>query len=310
MASPSPSPPPLVALRTYAAIRMSMVAVIVGLGLSVALEIRRVDGCVQRSLSAYYYTPVRPVFVGTLIALGVAMIALWGKTPAEDAFLNLAGILAAVVAFVPTLDANSCGLPSGMRATALAQVPGRSLDDALIDANAPAVHNNFLVLVAVIVIALAGTAVAAVARVGRGTTPSGPRRLGYAVTWLGAAVAVVVLLVVYRGADDNASFFNHGLHSWSAVALFAFVVLAVGAAAVKKRADSGAPTGCEATYWLLAATMVGSALVIGLTGAAAGADGWYGRHSTFLIEAVLIVLLAVFWIVQTIDRRHEGAPTY
>lgn len=306
-----PSSPPLVALRTYAAIRISMVTVIVGLGLSVALEIRRVDGCVQRSLSAYYYTPVRPVFVGTLIALGVAMIALWGKTPAEDAFLNLAGILAAVVAFVPTLDANSCGLPTGMRAAALAPGPGKSLDDALIDANAPAVHNNFVVLVAVIVIALAGTAVAAIARVVRGgSVASTPRRLGYAVTWLGAAAAVVVLLVVYRGADDNDSFFNHGLHSWSAVALFAFVVLAVVAAAVKKRAESGAPTGCEVTYWLLAVAMVGSASVIGLTGGSADADGWYGRHSTFLVEAVLIVLLAVFWIVQTIDRRHEGAPTY
>ena len=306
-----PSSPPLVALRTYAAIRMSMVAVILGLGLSVALEIRRVDGCVQRSLSAYYYTPVRPVFVGTLIALGVAMIALWGKTPAEDAFLNLAGILAAVVAFVPTLDANSCGLPTGMRTAALAPPPGRSLDDVLIDANAPAVHNNFVVLVAVIVIALVGTAIATIARAVRGGSgPSTPRRLGYAVTWLGAAAAVVFLLVVYRGADDNASFFNHSLHSWSAVALFAFVVLAVGAAALKERADSGVLTGCELIYWLLAAAMVGSALVIGVTGGSADAAGWYGRHSIFLLEAVLIVLLAVFWIVQTIDRRHEGAPTY
>ena len=306
-----PSSPPLVALRTYAAIRMSMVAVILGLGLSVALEIRRVDGCVQRSLSAYYYTPVRPVFVGTLIALGVAMIALWGKTPAEDAFLNLAGILAAVVAFVPTLDANSCGLPTGMRTAALAPPPGRSLDDVLIDANAPAVHNNFVVLVAVIVIALVGTAIATIARAVRGGSgPSTPRRLGYAVTWLGAAAAVVFLLVVYRGADDNASFFNHSLHSWSAVALFAFVVLAVGAAALKERADSGVLTGCELIYWLLAAAMVGSAVVIGVTGGSADAAGWYGRHSIFLLEAVLIVLLAVFWIVQTIDRRHEGAPTY
>lgn len=305
-----PSSPPLVALRTYAAIRMSMVAVILGLGLSVALEVRRVDGCVQRSLSAYYYTPVRPVFVGTLIALGVAMIALWGKTPAEDAFLNLAGVLAAVVAFVPTLDANSCGLPAGMRASVLAPA-GRSLDDALIDANAPAVHNNFVVLVVVIVIALAGTALAAIARVLRGgSPPSTPRRLGYALTWLGSAAAVVVLLVVYRGADDNGSFFNHRLHSWSAVALFVFVVLAVGAAAVKKRADTGVLTGCELTYWLLAAAMVGSAAVIGLTGGLADADGWYARHSTFLTEAVLIVLLAVFWVVQTIDRRHEGAPSY
>ncbi len=306
-----PSPPPLVALRTYAAIRVSMVAVIVGLGISVALEIRRVDGCVQRSLSAYYYTPVRSVFVGALIALGVAMIALWGKTPAEDAFLNLAGILATVVAFVPTLDANSCGLPAGVKEAALSPDARKSLDDALIDANAPAVHNNVAVLVAVIVIALACTAVGAVVRAVRGgAAPSMPVRLGYAATWFGTAAAVLVLLVLYRDADDNGSFFNHRLHSWSAVVLFGFVILAVGAAAVKKRIDSGAWTRWELTYWVLAIAMAGSALVIELTGRLADPDTWYAGHRTFVMEATLIVLLAAFWVVQTIDRRLDGAPRY
>ncbi len=306
-----PSPPPLVALRTYAAIRVSMVAVVVGLGISVALEIRRVDGCVQRSLSAYYYTPVRSVFVGALIALGVAMIALWGKTPAEDAFLDLAGLLATVVAFVPTLDANSCGLPAGVKEAALTPDARKSLDDALIDANAPAVHNNVAVLVAVIVIALACTAVGAVLRVVRGgTAPAMPVRLGYAATWFGAAAAVLVLLVLYRDADDNGSFFNHRLHSWSAVVLFGFVILTVGAAAVKKRIDSGAWTRWELTYWVLAVAMAGAAPVIELTGRLTDRDTWYAGHSTFVMEATLIVLLAAFWVVQTIDRRLDGAPRY
>jgi hypothetical protein len=56
------------------------------------------------------YVFLRLAMVGALAALGVGMIALWGKTPIEDAFLNLAGMLAPVVAFVPTSRTNLCGL--------------------------------------------------------------------------------------------------------------------------------------------------------------------------------------------------------
>ena len=300
----SPSPP-FVALRTYAAIRISIVAVILGLAVSVILEIRRVDGCVQRSLSAYYYTPARSIFVGALIALGVAMIALWGKTAAEDAFFNLAGMLAPVVAFVPTLDANSCGISKAVQ-TAQTQ---KSLDDALIDANAPSVHNNFVALVAVLVGVLLFTLIGGIVRYRTTDTPPSMQALvGFIATWIAAAAAVVFFVIVYQDADDNDSFFNHRLHYVSAIVLFGFVILAVAAAAVKKRIDSGPWTAWEIGYWVLAVVMAGSALVIKLT---AGSDGsWYDRHSTFVMEAILIGLLAVFWVVQTIDRRHDGAPTY
>lgn len=142
----------------------------------------------------------------------------------------------------------------------------------------------------------------------RGLPPPPVRvRIGYAATWFGAAVAVLVFLVVYRNADENDSFFNHRLHAWSAIVLFAFVILTVVASAVQKRIDCGALTRWELTYWALAAAMAGSALVVGLTG---GTDTWWGRHSTFLTEAILIVLLAAFWVVQTIDRRLDDAPRY
>lgn len=80
---------------------------IVALGFAVWREIATSsDQCVQRSLSAYYYTPAKPVFVGALLIIGFAMIAMWGMTWWEDAALNLAGLLLMVVALVLTLDAN------------------------------------------------------------------------------------------------------------------------------------------------------------------------------------------------------------
>jgi hypothetical protein len=39
-------------------------------------------------------------------------------------------------------------------------------------------------------------------------------------------------------------------------------------------------------------------------------SGWWNDHATFLVEAILISLIGVFWVIQSIDRRKTGAPTY
>lgn len=56
------------------------------------------------SLSASYFTPARGVFVGTLVAIGVALVAYRGYTRGENMLLNSAGVLAVVAALVPTAD--------------------------------------------------------------------------------------------------------------------------------------------------------------------------------------------------------------
>ena len=58
----------------------------------------------QNSISAFYYTPARGLFVGTVVAIGVAMMAYRGYTRGENMLLNSAGTLAIVVALVPTVD--------------------------------------------------------------------------------------------------------------------------------------------------------------------------------------------------------------
>lgn len=62
------------------------------------------------SLSAFYYTPARGLFVGTLVAIGVALVAYRGYTRGENRLLNAAGTLAIVVALFPTDDPASPGL--------------------------------------------------------------------------------------------------------------------------------------------------------------------------------------------------------
>lgn len=62
------------------------------------------DLAMMASISASYYTPARSLFVGTLVAIGVALVAYRGYTPGENLLLNAAGCLAIVVALVPTGD--------------------------------------------------------------------------------------------------------------------------------------------------------------------------------------------------------------
>jgi hypothetical protein len=63
------------------------------------------------SMSGYYYTPMRNVFVGALCALGVFLIAYDGYDNVDRWITNIAGLCAIGVAFCPTK-------PSGPLSTA------------------------------------------------------------------------------------------------------------------------------------------------------------------------------------------------
>lgn len=54
------------------------------------------------SISGFYYTQARSIFIGTVVAIGVALVAYRGYTRGENSLLNAAGGLAIVVALVPT----------------------------------------------------------------------------------------------------------------------------------------------------------------------------------------------------------------
>ncbi len=54
------------------------------------------------SISAYYGSPVRDVFVGVMVAVAVCLVAYQGDTPLEDYNFNGGGFYAACVALIPT----------------------------------------------------------------------------------------------------------------------------------------------------------------------------------------------------------------
>ena len=69
------------------------------------------DDCntVQPSISAYYHTGARDLFVGILCAVGVAMFGYKGYSKYDNFFATLASIAAIVVALCPTSVSNPLG---------------------------------------------------------------------------------------------------------------------------------------------------------------------------------------------------------
>ena len=300
--------------RTYRYLRLGMAGVLLALAVSVALEVTGSGGCWQRSISAYYYTPTRPVLVGALLVLGFAMVVLVGRTPAEEVALDLAGLLAPVVAFVPTTDVNTCSLGPGPAASAAAAV----------HQVADAVSNNMATYLAVVPAALVALQVlpAVFSRM-RDDDEADPlwartRRASYAVGWL----FTIAYVAWWRLGGGTA--FRRWAHPVSAVLLFVCIVVAVAATAydrtATRRRDEPAATfarrlgprvlaSLRSAYGLLAVAMVLSA---GVCAAVRLLTGW--PHWVLAVEVSMVSLFAVFWLVQTVELwdgeprlRHAGA---
>lgn len=91
---------------TYRYVRVGLVALVVFLFVSLVLTATHT--CVEGSISAFFYTRTHAVFVATLCAIGICLIAYQGSRTAEDALLNFSGFMAFVVALIPTGSAGVC----------------------------------------------------------------------------------------------------------------------------------------------------------------------------------------------------------
>lgn len=266
-------------IKTYRYLRMAMVAMIVLLGAAVVIEWSKTDPhCLQTSISAYYYTPVRAIFVGALITIGVCMVVLKGNTETEDILLNVAGILAPGVALVPTPGQGRC----------------HSVPVVLGDAGAN-VSNNMLALFVVGVPCLLLAAFFIVrdrVRQPDGWTPMYVLGLAVAVLIFGGGLAWFLL--------DRSGFIGHA-HYAAAIVMFACIVVVVLVNAEQYRHKHADPHSPANRYSVIAVAMV---VVPLLMVAWKKVFGW--DHAVLGIEASLIVLFAAFWISQTEELWNEG----
>jgi hypothetical protein len=276
------------AVKSYRYLRMSIVVVVLALMASVLIEVAHA-GCWQESISAYYYTPVHAMFVGALLALGVSMIAIKGATDLEDVLLNIAGVLAPIVAFVPTSPPTSTDV-----CPATASIAGNP--QAFVDNNllALAIGGAVAIVVAYVIAALVGKA--------------SIRRVD-AHTGLGLVISVALLvagLVWYFGFRDN--FLDHA-HGGAAGVMFLLIAIVILINARSARHVHGGQPGARRFYWvayaLLFAMMVLAA--VGVLIAKLVDSAW--RHQILLIEILELTPFAVFWSVQTQEFWLGGVPT-
>jgi hypothetical protein len=278
--------------KTYLYLRVGLVALALFLGASLVIEMAFGDTDWLGSISAYFYTPVRSVFVGTLSAMGVCLIAIKGRDrPREDLMLNLAGMCAPVVALVPTPLEDSAACGGDARCVPEEFVPG--------------VVNN---VQALLVVGVVGVLFAA--RTIRRDTHERGDLVAIGVSAGGLAGFALWFAL---GRDSFLDYAHYG----TAVPMFGLIVAValVNAARVDDFVASGGTltVGRADTYRrayrviaYLMGVVIGGALVLFVVQAATDTQPF--AHWVFIVEALLLAAFTAFWILQTLQYAQDGAP--
>jgi hypothetical protein len=266
------------AIRSYRYLRLAIIAILLTLIWSVLLE-RFNARCWEESISTYFYTPVHSIFVGSLVALGVCLIAIRGSTDLEEVLLNVAGVLAPIVAFVPT------SRPTTTSACTTNPFEG---GEAL-----PYINNNLVAFGLALLFALA-VAIATLFKV----DGEGKRKLDKLT--VGGVVLSGVLLAIGIGwyAIGRDSFLARA-HGGGAIALFTLVGIVVFINALTSQRPY------KVGYWIIAPTMLLTYVAIFVVQLIN--PDW--RRGVLWLELIELSLLLVFWAMQTKELWDEGVPT-
>lgn len=268
--------------RTYRYLRLSIAGSVVAIAVAVVLQ--TAQGGVRESISAYYYTPARDVFVGALIAASLGLLALSGRG-AQRALLDAAALLAPLVALVPTPTlASGCASPC---------VPAEVHPAVDIGVATYLIVGALAVLVAVVV----------------GTRP-GAGRAALSRTWPSIIVAVGVLAGVWAWWGlARAAFLSFG-HVVAATGFFA--LLAVVALLDARRTDwapePAPPRGVRIAFAVIAVVLIVD-LVAVLGYVAVEGDAAMRTPVVFVGEFVALALFGTYWVLQTVRTWASADPS-
>lgn len=276
-------------LKTYRYLRIGMIGVVLALAVSILIERSAVD-CWQSSVSSYYYTPVRAILVGSVMAIGVSLIVIKGDGRWEDIFFNFAGIMAPAVAVIPTASVGTCWSVEPQTQPRNAAGEWAEWAQANIDNNTKAL----------LIAGFAGLVTGAVLAMVSEKSILGPVRAGVPEMRIGLLVTFGLLVLITAGYlwwDD----FSSRAHGLSAVAMFVFLGLGIASNAHQRRERPGRRWFMLA-YAAIVAAMAISGLVIGFF-----PGDW--DHRILILETVEIALFAAFWAVQTYEHWNDtGLP--
>lgn len=317
-------PPPVTVFeRTYSLLRWSMPLLLLWLVVAMAgvWWVAQRDFGVDlpmTSISAYYYTDARTVFVGVVMGLGVLLIVIQGRTPWEEALMNTAGALAPFVALLPTpvRESNNCvqdycTVEVLKRDKLFAGIPN---NEALIEFNIWVVAPIWAILLAYMT-CRAGRATQRLDAVtaARGSTTAlvkEARADRAASTFSAGAVLVfgVVAMVLWVWNEDSRALFFKSAHLTSAALMVGLLLLSIvpfarwarrsDRPAFQKRPVSLLRNGFGA-YLALALVLI--AVCIGI--ATLTSEDW--NHKVLVIEAAALGPFVVYWIMQGFALRSH-----
>lgn len=259
-------------IYTYRYLRAGMVALLLMLVFAVGYQVVVASGCVLGSISAYYFTPARAIFIGALCGLGALLVVHKARSHEEDVLLDFSGVMAIVVALVPTVPDQGC--------TGSSSIPASDV--------AAAVRNNIWSLVVIIAAAMIARALIA-------KRPGQVPRLstgGKVAGWICGAI-LVAELVFFLVMRDSFIALSHGI---AAVTMVAGVIAVMVFNAINQPADERGQRFRRSYYAIAVALGISLGVTVALH---LWVPGF--RHVILVAELVVIALFIAFWVVQTVE---------
>lgn len=269
--------------RTYRYLRIGVAGTVVAILLAVA-QAATTYGWLT-SISDYFYTPARDVFVGALVAASLALFALSGRG-VERALFDAAALFAPLIALVPTTLA-----PGSVPGVLVVCPDVERCFPAQYEADAA--NGVFVYLVLGGLVLLVALLLAALSQVSlRGVWPS-------------LLIGVVVLAAVALTWSFAHDAFLRYAHFVATVAFFGLFAAAALRNAFPRKGPMPAPV-FRALYIAIAVglvvLLVAYAVLLSQPGAA-------GIPIILITEAAALALFFAFWVVQSVEKWGEPDPT-
>lgn len=267
--------------RTYRYLRIGVAGTVIAIFVAIAQAAAGYGWLT--TVSDYFYTPARNVFVGALIAVSLALIALSGRG-AERALLDAAALFAPLIALVPTTIPPGAVPGVAVSCTERCFPPEYEADAA----NGVAVYLVLGVLVLLVALLLAAL-----------------RQVSLPAVWPSLIIAAVVLAatgLTWAFARDLFLQQGHFVATTLFFALFAAVALR---SAFPRRGPQPAPV-YRVLYTAIAVGLV--VVLIAYVILLPQADGG-GIPIVLVLEAAALALFFAFWVVQGVEKWSDPDPT-
>ncbi len=276
--------------RTYRYLRVGIAAT-VGV-IAVAVLVATVQmGELWSSISAYYYSAAQTLFVGALIAASLGIIALSGRG-VERALLDAAGILAPLIAIIPTPITPGTVPGSGE------PCPNGG------DCTPTGFHEG--ITVGIVTYSAVGLALWIIAMVLTRPKAAGPRARSVKVSLVLSPVILCAVSILWLSPITNDFMLSMG--HFAAAGVFFLLI-----AAVSIRSNFGfegeidPPLSVKRAYFAIGAVMFFDvvALIVIVVARLEGPD-WF----PFVLVGEFIALLAfcAFWILQSKYKWYQENP--